>query len=638
MTGKGLPDIVFIKKLHAILEAGYSSEDFGVQELSVRMGLSHTQLHRKIKAESGKSISQYIREFRLEKSRELLVNDIISASEVAYRVGFSSPTYFNHCFNNYFGYPPGQAKYHKEIQPESNKGAHGTPGDFKGKVRSNKRGGIDWKAPGIIIPVIIALLISLYAVFSEIRKKQKMNEGLTPESSIAVLPFKNLSENKDNQYFADGVMDDIINHLSTIQDLRVISRTTMDQYKGTSKTVPEIAKELKVAWIIESTIQKYRDSVRLIVQLIDAKKDRSIWAHDFRREFNNIFDLESDIAKQIAAELKATLSPGEIERIDRIPTGNMEAYILYLKGNYSFNSNDNAKLIEYENLLKQCLELDPDFALAYAALARVKIQRMRAHFIPVTRQEIEEAKGYALKSIELDDNARGHASLGWLFLWFEWNWAEAEKQFRLAIQINPNEANGHVYLAEYLYNIKGDFAEARKHLDLALYLAPYAYYPRSVNACFYYNEGNFIRSLEEAQKMKEIDLENPGSYWRAFLNHIKLEEDDKAFEELLKKWELSHVDPVYIQQLKESYREKGMDGVFKRLLTDENSKISGQPYLAAQYCALAGEMENAVSWLEKAFKLHDPGMPYVKFDPLFMDLHRDERLLNILEKMNLTSY
>lgn len=638
MTIKESSDKVLIKKLNDILETNYFREDFDVTELSEKVGFSHSQLHRKIQAEFRKSTSQYIREFRLKKALKLLQEDVITASEVAYKVGFSSPTYFNKCFNDYFGYPPGQAKYHSSEEAESENESQVNLFSLKNKVRNNQRSLSGWKVPGFLLFFIVLILISFYFTFIREKRNSQIIEGLPSEISVAVLPFKNLSDDKSNQYFADGVMDEMITHLSSIKQLRVISRTTMDRYKESTKSIPEIGDELKVSYIIESTIQKYGDSIRLIIQLIDAKKDKNIWADDVKREFNNIFALESEIAKQIAVKLKTTLSPDEIERIDLIPTYNMEAYNLYLKGNYAFNSNNADSLIEYEKLLSRCLELDPDFAMAYEALARSKIQRMRGLRLPNTKENINEVKALALKSIELNDNARAHASLGWLYLWFEWNWDEAEKHFMRAIQINPNEANGHIYLSEFLYYIKGDFIQARKHLDLGMYLAPYAYYPRSVSADFYFNEGNITKSFEENRKLKEIDVNNPHSYWNDFLNYSTLGEENKAFNELILKWETSPEYSGYLASIKEAFKNSGLNGVYTWLFNNENTILTDKPYKTAQFYALANEKENAIKWLEKSYETHDAKLPYIKYDPLFNKLHTDQRFLSILGKMELGHY
>ncbi|NOR74164.1 MAG: helix-turn-helix domain-containing protein [Draconibacterium sp.] len=618
MAKNDLPDKVFIKKLDDILEDNYSREDFGVQELAVKIGLSHTQLHRKIKSEFGKSTSQLIREFRLKKAIILLRENLISAAEVAYNVGFKSPTYFNRCFNNYFGYPPGEARYHTDEEKDFKK---------EGRKKLSKL-----KIAGLILLMAVLLTISMYILFERSDAKRLPNE-----TSVAVLPFKILSDDKSNQYFADGVMDDIINHLSSIKELRVISRTTMDQYRETTKTIPEIANELHVLYIIESSIQKYRDSVRLIIQLIDTEHDMHIWSHDFTREFKNLFSLETEIAKKIAVELKATLSPSELERIERAPTENMEAYDLYLQGNYSFNSNDDNNLVEYKNVLHHCLELDPDFAMAYAALARIKIQRMRAGYLPATKKEIESAKTLALKSIEIDDNARGHASLGWLYLWFEWDWEKAEKHFWLAIQNNPNDASGHVYFAEYLFNVKGNFSEARKHIDLAIYLAPYAYYPRSVSSYFYLNEGEISKSIDEVEKMKGIETDNQSAYWKNFLNYIALGKDNMAVDELLTGWDRRIEHTEFIQPVEEAYDKAGIEGVCLWLIENRygNNTSDYRPYQVARLYSLIGEKEMAVDWLVKSHDVHDSRLPYLMHDPFFKDIRTEPRFMEILEKMRL---
>ncbi len=618
MAKKDQSDVVFLKRLNTILENNYSKEDFGVKELASQIGLSRSQLHRKIKTECGKSTSQYIREFRLEKAVILLQENVTSVAEVAYNVGFSSPTYFNKSFNSYVGYPPGEVKYRLN--------------EKRGIEKSKPSKLPKWKQLSVLLLVVIVLMIALNTLFN--KNKEESTVALTNELSVAVLPFKNLSEDKNNQHFADGVMGDIITHLSAIKELRVISRTTMDQYKESTMTIPEIAKELKVSYVIESTIQKYQDSVRLIIQLTEAENDKNIWGEDFRREFKNIFSLESEIAKNVAYKLKATISPNELERIERVPTENMDAYNLYLKGNYSFNSNNNDSLLVYKKLLYQILELDPNFAMAYAALARIKIQRMRSKYIAVTKEEIEEAKALAIRSIEIDDNARGHASLGWLYFWFEWNWNEAEKELRHAIQINPNYAGGHVYLAEFLYNIKGDISEARKHLDIAMYLSHYAYYPRSVSASFYFNDANFSKSIEEAEKLKEIDENNISAYMSNFHNYIFLGEETKAINELKTGWEKGNENSNFIIQIEEAYNKQGIDGIYKWLI--EYEKKTSDWYSTARYYSLLDDKENVINSLKKSYEQHNSALPKMKSELLFKDFHTDSTFQVILDELNLS--
>ena len=178
---------------------------------------------------------------------------------------------------------------------------------------------------GIVLLFLVSVLVYKYAVIDK--------ENIVMDKSIAVLPFKNLSSSKENQYFADGIMEIILNQLSSIKELKVISRTSIEQYRETTKTAPEIAKALDVSYILEASVQKYEDEVRVIVQLIDAKSDRHIWTTDIRREFKNIFELQSSIAEQVAFQLKIKLSPQEQKTINKLPTQNLRALEAYFLRN-----------------------------------------------------------------------------------------------------------------------------------------------------------------------------------------------------------------------------------------------------------------------------------------------------------------
>ena len=311
-------------------------------------------------------------------------------------------------------------------------------------------------------------ILSFVFIKKFIQKKQE-NESY----SIAVLPVKNNSNDKTNQYFADGIMDDILNHLSTIKNFRVISRTTMEQYRETNKTIPKIAKELKVNYIIESSIQKYKDSVMIFVQLIDAKKDKQIWSKRFKKEFKNIFTIESEIATQIATELKITLSPSEIQKIETKPTDNIEAYTLYLRGRFFWHQRTKKDIINSIYYFNKALELDSSYALAYSGLADAYFIMAWWGFIP-KNIGFDKGKEFAKKSLSINNNlGEAHATLGGIITWQEWNWKEAEKELKQAISLNPNNATIHQYYSELL-NILGRNKEAREQINLALELNPYS--------------------------------------------------------------------------------------------------------------------------------------------------------------------
>lgn len=619
-------DEMFRSKLIQFVEENYADENFGVKDLARLLNLNRSQVHRKIKEIFQKSTSQFIREFRLHKALKLLQAEDYTASEVAYIVGFGSPAYFSKSFSDLFGFTPGEAKFHnvETFDLDEQSAPKFQKGNFF-KLGLNKINVISF------VSVVIVLFFSYKLILSG-----SLFKGIEKEKSIAVLPFKNLSNDMDNQYFADGVMDDVLNHLSLISGFKVISRTTMDQYRNTNKTTPVIAKELNVEYILESSLQKDGDSIRVISQLIDAKTDDHIWTGDFKHKYANIFVVETEIAKQIAKRLNIELNSEEEKRISKAPTVNLEAYDLYLNGKYAFNSNRDADLIGYANNLKQCLKLDPDFALAYAALARIKIQRMRSGYLKVSRAEIEEAKEYALKSIELFDNARAHASLGWLLYSFEWDWENAEREFKRAIQINPNYEGGHVYYSMLLYNVKGDIVAARKHLDKAMYLSSYGYFPRLVNSYFNFNEKEYDRSIEDSRILVSINEHNIYSYWNTFRNLVAKNLNDEAVEALVSGWGTIDEMAALSEQIKTAYEEDGLDGVYHQLIIDLTKGNSIQnPFNIANYYALLNDQDSAIEWLEKAYDSRDAGLLSLKYHKHFEKLLTDPRVQSILEKMNL---
>ncbi len=245
MNEEASMDQLFLEKVHEAIENNFSKENFGVDELAHEIGISRSQLHRRLKLLTGQSASQMIREFRLKKAFELLQHKAGTASDISYKVGFGSPSYFNTCFNEYFGYPPGKVK----------------------RIRSSgstKKYSISRKFIFISLATLM-VVASAFIIYLETRINDK---------SIAVLPFKSLSDDPEKQYLADGVMDAILLHLSKIEDLRVIDRTSVEQYREPDRKANTICKELDVAYLLEGSFQKYGDQARLIVQLIQARKGR----------------------------------------------------------------------------------------------------------------------------------------------------------------------------------------------------------------------------------------------------------------------------------------------------------------------------------------------------------------------------
>ena len=338
----------FIRKVTGLIEENLSNEQFGVSELASKIGMSRSNLLRKIKKESTLSVSQFISQVRLKNAMEMLRQEDLTVSEVSYRVGFGSTSYFIKCFREHYGYPPGEVGKREE-EPEP------LPGE---KTRKNRL----LYAGGVLLLVAAALI--LFAVL----KPGHISAG-NLEKSIAVLPFKNDSNDSTNIYIINGLMESILENLQKIEDLRVISRTSVEKYRTQPKTIPEIARELDANYIVEGSGQKIGDQILLNIQLIEAGTDTHLLARRYKREARDIFELQQEVARNIAREIEAVITPEEAEQIEKVPTDNLEAYDYYLRAMEAFRSNTREGLLDAIPLFEKASEVDPEFALAYADIA-----------------------------------------------------------------------------------------------------------------------------------------------------------------------------------------------------------------------------------------------------------------------------
>ncbi len=621
-------DKAFIVKLSEHIQANLNNDQFGVDSLAQAVGMSRSSLHRKLHNLLGISTSQFIREYRLKRALEILKQEDITASEVAYRVGFSSATYFSTSFHKFYGYTPGEAKSrtrNEESIPETMEVL-----SANAKNSKSEKGGLQkfvlW---GALLLAVVSLALFFYS--NAFKQNRKINTVIG-ENSIVVLPFKNLSTNEENQYFADGVMDEILIRLSSIRELRTISRTTAEKYRNISKTTPEIARELGVSHTLEASIQKYGDTVRIIVQLIEASSDRQLWAQDFKKEYKDIFGLQSDIAKRIATELKTTLSSTELEQIEKRYTTDISAYNLYLKGRYFWNRRTKEDLQASIKYFEQSIEKDPDYALAYSGLADAYYGLTRQAFIPDSFGT-SKTRELLLKSIELDaDIAQTHATLGMVKCWSDWDWDAAEKEFKRAIQLNPNYAIGHHYYADFLLHIRGQYDASREHAKKALFLNPLSYETAFVSAWHLFIEGRYDEALIETEKAYElnnhIDVNWLNFYIYATTN--KSEEANREMEEVMKTMKKEDAD-----SLRFSYSRFGINGIFRWWINFDIENNTADPFALAERYAFLGEKEKALTALEASYKQHSQFIPLINHYAFFDGLKEEPRFMAILEKMKL---
>lgn len=340
----------FLKKVTEIVEENLSNEKFGVSELANEVAMSRSNLLRKIKKLTDLSVSQFIRQIRLQQAMEILRHESLSISEVAYQVGFSSVSYFIKCFRDFYGYPPGEAEKYRELKPNSQ----------QAKSSANKK-----NRKLLIAALSLLMLVAiLYIIF-----KPSQTVKPTLEKSIAVLPFKNDSNDSSNVYIINGLMESLLNKLQKIEGLRVISRTSVEKYRNNPKTSAEIAKELNVSYFVEGSGQKIGNQIMLNIQLIEAKDDKHLWAEQYNREVKDIFKLQKEVALNIVDKIQVIITPEEKERLKKQSTENLLAYDFFLKGLDQMQKGNKESFEEAISYFNRAINEDPNYARAYASIS-----------------------------------------------------------------------------------------------------------------------------------------------------------------------------------------------------------------------------------------------------------------------------
>ena len=481
----------------------------------------------------------------------------------------------------------------------------------------------------IIVPTVIALVLLVLAYFL-IPTLSKPKEQF--EKSVAVLPFANLSNDPEREYFSDGIVEAILDHLFKIGELKVTSGTSTKRYKSTELSVKEIGRELGVSSILEGSVQKIGNNVRITAQLIDSRTDVHLWSEIYDRNISDIFSIQSEVAQSVARELKATLTSKEKGQIEKNQTSSVIAYNLYLQGRFFWNKRTEEEQKKSIEFFEKSVALDPNYALAYAGMADAYFILTWRGWLPNPEGYIR-AKGFALQALEIDNNlAEAHTSLGWLLFWSEWKWEEARKELNRAIELNPNYANAHQAYSELLDILRQDKA-AREQLNLALELDPLSPAMNGLNGLHYYNEGKLKESLEACHRLAEIDLYNSqGVYWQYFRIYLRNGEDLKAIEALQK------LMPGNAMTIKEVYYKSGINGIFNYLIESEINKSTNYFRTLASLYAKLDKKEEELSWLEKAMKENLTNLPEINNNPDFDNVRSEPRFQAIIKKMRLSEY
>ena len=586
-------DTEFLNQLTATIEQNLANEQFGVSELADALNMSRSNLLRKVKKATNLSVSQLINQQRLQQGMDLLRKGSGNVSEVAHRVGFSSTSYFIKCFREYYGYPPGEVgRRPQETEP--------VPVALPPTQESNRK---------FIFIGLAGLLVAAIGWFAY--TYWPTHEELAVEKSIAVLPFKNDSNDSTNVYLINGLMESTLNNLQKIKDLRVISRTSVEKYRNNAKTIPEMASELNVTYFVEGSGQKIGDRIVLTIQLIEGTSDRHLWSRQYRRETKDIFALQQEISNDIAGEIKAIITPDEKNRIQKIPTQNLQAYDAFLKGVDLLERGGTPNLIQSLEHFDEAISKDNTFALAYAAAG------MACYYLDMFQAEkmyVDKLGAYADKAVLHDPNLAESLMTKGMYYLTRKEYKEALPFLERALEYNPNSAEVLGLLTDFYYMY---LPNTGKYLEYALKgLKLNANSGDSVSISYFHlrlgnaliQSGFVDQSLEHIDKSLEYNPENAFSrYVRAFVLYAK-DGDLRKTRSLLQtefKRDTNRVDILqdigkvsyYLQEYDTAYK------YYKRFnYQREKRKLDAFEYenlVIGRVYELAGETEKAKAFYER---------------------------------------
>ncbi|HYF67740.1 MAG TPA: helix-turn-helix domain-containing protein [Ohtaekwangia sp.] len=507
----------FIAQLTAIVEQNISDEGFGVSELADKMSMSRSNLLRKVTRETKLSVSQFINQVRLKKGMELLRKSSLNVSEVSHQVGFNSTSYFIKCFREYYGYPPGEVGKRDTTEPVIE------------NVPAKKP--ITYFVPGFIAVVLMAAGITAYFFFNS-------PAAVPQEKSIAVLPFKNDSNDSSNVYLINGLMESTLNNLQQINGLRVVSRTSAEKYRNANKSIQEMAEELNVNYFVEGSGQKIGDRILLNIQLIEASTDRHLWAKQYRRESKDIFELQQEIAENIAEEIEIVITPEVAQRIEKKPTNDLVAYDLFLKGRDLFHKSGTQDLLDAIPYFNQAIERDNEFSLAYANAVMVYYY---LDVFSADKKYNHQIHSYADKAMLYDPKAGESLIAKALSFATQKDYESATLFLEKALEYNTNYGLVIHFLTEF-YSIH--VPNSRKYLEYALIGAKHdiELLDSAAKSFKYFHLANGLVQngfIDEAQHYMNVSLDYDSNnffacYVNAYVGFAKTKDFKQTREHLLK--------------------------------------------------------------------------------------------------------
>lgn len=483
----------------------------------------------------------------------------------------------------------------------------------------------------LLVPLVV------FAVAFVFYPRQKPDQlGI---KSIIVLPLANLSGNPAEEYFADGMTDALIGDLARIGGLHVISRTSSMHYKGTKKSLPEIAREINVDAVVEGTVQRSGDRVLIRAQLIHAATDRHLWVADFERNVNDVLDLQSEIAQSIARQVQVQMTPADQARLKSSHTVQPRAFDNYLQGRYLYwNKRTEENLNKAIEFFQRAIEEDPGYAPAYVGVADCYNALGTVQFSAFPPLEgRQRAEAAATKALELDGAlAEAHSALGYV-KHFNWNWNAAEQDFKRAIELNPNYANAHNFYAAYLMS-RGRPEESIAAANRARELDPFSLSISTQRAFLLENARRYNEAIEQLRSVIAMDPSHYQAYWMLGHTYAANKQFDEAVMAAEKAVALSERTPGALGILGLVYglagRKADATKILNELLELNKRRYVTPAALANVYVGL-GDMDQAFVWLEKAYQERSNYLAYLKVFPLLDPVRSDPRYADLVHRIGL---
>jgi TolB-like protein/thioredoxin-like negative regulator of GroEL len=452
----------------------------------------------------------------------------------------------------------------------------------------------------------------------------------TEHHAIAVLPLQNLSGDPRQDYFADSMTEELIADLGQVSASRVISRTSMMTYKGTTKTLPQIARELGVDAVVEGSALRQGNQVRITAQLIDARTDHHLWARSYVRDLNDVLTLQAEVARTIADQISLAVTPEERARLARPRTVDPEAQELYLQGMQALGTGNPGNAIGY---FQKAIDKDPNYAQAHAASANSYGWMGEAGWMPYS-EAFPKEKAAAIKAIALDEALpEGHVQLAQAAMDLDWDWATEGKEFKRALELNPNSAAVRWAYSNYLERM-GRLPEAISELQLALQLDPISSRAYHNTAFGYYFARQYDQALLQMQHASALRHEPAELIFPLAVIYVEKGMYDEAIQQFQKlggqPHALGHMGNAYARMRREAEARQMISELQKQV---QNTGI-GRYEIALVYAGL-GEKEEAFAWLEKAFVARDKGLTYLKIDPCLDPLRSDSRFQDLVRRVGL---